>query len=86
MEGQMETKEMTIKEVMRMIINDLGSIEVLMKDYERYGVPIARAIMGLNEVYKFMESVEAQAMQATQDEPEVKLELVSAEETNNADT
>lgn len=78
----MENKSMTVRQVVEQIVKDLGAIEVRMTDINRYGIPIAQAIAGLNEVIKAWDMQEAQekTAQAGQEEPEFKLELLSDDE------
>lgn len=75
-------QSMTVRQVVEQIIGDLGKIEVRMIDLDRYGIPIARAIAGLQEICKAWDMQEEQekASQDGQEESEIKLELVSAEE------
>lgn len=85
-----ENKGMTVRQVVDQIVKDLGAIEVRMSDIERYGIPIGRAIAGLNEICKAWDMQEAQekaeqekAAQEDQDgqeEPEFKIDLVPMDE------
>ena len=77
----MENKPMTVRDVVEQIVNDLGVIEVKMCDIERYGIPIGRAIAGLNQVLAAWDAQEKEEKQEQNgEEPEVKLELLSAED------
>lgn len=86
-----ENQGITIRQVVEQIIADLGKIEVRMSDIDRYGIPIARSIAGLNEICKAWDMQEARekAAQEEQEEPEFKVELVPMdevpEEERNAD-
>lgn len=75
-----ENQGMTVRQVVEQIVKDLGAIEVRMSDIERYGIPIARSIAGLNEICKAWDMQEAQEKAAQEEEPEVEMKLVPMEE------
>lgn len=72
---------MTVREVVELVRNDLGNISVPVSQMTTIGVPIARAIDGLDAVLKAWDEEDKQKTeQAKPEEPEMKLEVVPAEE------
>lgn len=72
---------MTVREIVEMVIKDLGSIDVPVNRLNSVGVPIANAIQGLQLCVQAWDEEEAkQAAQAQEDDDDVKLEVVPAEE------
>lgn len=70
---------MTVREIVETVIKDLGSINVPVGQLNSIGMPIARAIQGLQMCVNAWNEEEAkQAAQAQEDD--VKLEVVPAEE------
>lgn len=72
---------MTVREVVEQVKKDLGEINVPVAQMQAIGFPIAQAIDGLNAVLQAWDEEDKQKTeQAKPEEPEVKLEVVPAEE------
>lgn len=70
---------MTVREVVEQVAKDLGNINVPVSQMQNIGFPIAQAIDGLNAVLQAWDEEDKQN-QKQPDEPEMKLEVVPAEE------
>lgn len=68
--------QMTARQVVDLVIDSLGKIEVRMIDIDRYGIPIARAIAWLNEICKVWDREAREA----QEKPEITMEMVPEEQ------
>ena len=72
---------MTVKEIVEKVIEDLGNVNVPVSQLNSVGMPIAHAIQGLQLcVQAWDEEAARQAAQAQQEDDDVKLEVVPAEE------
>ena len=72
---------MTVKEIVEIVIRDLGNINVPVNMLDGVGMPIARAIQGLQMcVNAWNEEDAKQAAKAQDEDDDVKLEIVPAEE------
>lgn len=70
---------MTVREVVEQVKKGLGEINVPVAQMQSIGFPIAQAIDGLNAVLQAWDEEDKQN-QKQPEEPEVKLEVVPAEE------
>lgn len=71
---------MTVRNVVEMVVSDLGNISVPVSQMSAIGVPIARCVDGLNAVLQAWDEDEKKKQEAQPDEPEIKLEVVPANE------
>ena len=71
---------MTVREVVEQVAKDLGNINVPVSQMQNIGVPIVQAIQGLNAVIQAWDEEDKKKQEAKPDEPEIKLEVVPAEE------
>lgn len=72
---------MTVKEIVETVIEDLYSIKLPVSQLDSVGMPIKHAIQGLQLcVQAWNEEEVKQAAQAQEDDDDVKLEVVPAEE------
>ena len=72
---------MTVKEIVESVITDLGSINLPVSMLDSVGAPIKHAILGLQLcVQAWDEEAARKAEQAQEDDDDVKLEVVSAED------
>lgn len=70
---------MTVREVVEQVKKNLGEINVPVAQMQSIGFPIARAIDGLNAVLQAWDEEDKQN-QKQPEEPEVKFEVVPAED------
>ena len=63
----METKQMTVKEILIDVINKLGNIRIPTSEVESIGIPVAQAINGIKMC------VDAFTEAEKQEEPEIEL-------------
>ena len=68
---------MTVREVVEAVAKDLGNISVPLNKMESIGFPIEQARQNLGAV---LQAWDEEQKQAQQEEPEVKLEVVPAED------
>ena len=74
----METKELTVKELLVQVRDNLNEIRIPASELQNIGLPIAQAINGLTACIDAINNAEAKPKQ--DDIPEI--ELVPAEEEN----
>ena len=78
---------MTVREIVETVIKDLGGINVPVSMLDNIGIPIARAIQGLQLcVDAWNEDDAKQDQKLSEDNDDVQLELVSTGEISSNDS
>lgn len=73
---------MTVREAVVQVITDLGNISVPVAQMQTIGIPIAQAVQNLGAVVRAWDEEEkkGKAQEENEDEPEMSLDLVPADE------
>lgn len=81
----MEPKEMTMKDILKDVLKMLNDIKIPMSEIETIGIPVGRAINGIQICVNAIEKAEQEEAQKAQEaQPVIELVPEPAEEGNDA--